>query len=155
MAAQLIAIGFVLNVVADIPQPYGCLIGGLVIIIYFTAGGLVSTAWVNLVQLIVLLVGILVALPLTLNMAGGWSNVVTTLQVSNKFWSFLGSADSGWPYLIMLGPAFIVSPGLLQKIYGARETHTDTTRCRCQRLRLATICCGASLTRHYCEGPVS
>lgn len=124
LAAQLIAIGFVLNVVADIPQSYGCLIGGLVIIIYFTAGGLVSTAWVNLVQLIVLLVGILVAIPLTLNTVGGWTNVVTTLQVSDKFWSFWGSADSGWLYLIMLGPAFVVSPGLLQKIYGARDTHT-------------------------------
>ena len=32
-----------------------------------------------------------------------------------------GGDGSGWFYLAMLGPAFIVSPGLLQKIYGARD----------------------------------
>ena len=31
---------------------------------------------------------------------------------------------SGMAYLAMLGPAFIVSPGLLQKIYGARDERT-------------------------------
>jgi len=28
---------------------------------------------------------------------------------------------SGWFYLAMLGSAFVVSPGLLQKVYGARD----------------------------------
>ena len=34
------------------------------------------------------------------------------------FWS---GRQSGWMYLAFLGPSFIVSPGLLQKIYGARD----------------------------------
>ena len=33
-------------------------------------------------------------------------------------------AGRGWFYLAMLGPAFIVSPGLLQKVYGARDDRT-------------------------------
>ena len=34
--------------------------------IYFTAGGLLGTAWVNSVQLVVMLVGFLIALPVAL-----------------------------------------------------------------------------------------
>ena len=121
LAGQLIAIGFVLNVVAGIPPAIGCFIGGIVMTIYFTAGGLVSAAWVNLVQLVVLLVGIMIALPLALDMAGGWNSVVATAQVSGDYWNFWRGGESGWLYLAMLGPAFIISPGLLQKIYGARD----------------------------------
>ncbi len=36
-------------------------------------------------------------------------------------WNAWSNGPSGWVYLAMLMPAFIVSPGLLQKIYGARD----------------------------------
>src|SRR5204862_6933927 len=32
--------------------------------------------------------------------------------------------SSGWIYLFMLAPNFIISPGLLQKVYGARDDRT-------------------------------
>jgi SSS family solute:Na+ symporter len=35
-----------------------------------------------------------------------------------------GNGASGWWYLAMLGPAFVVSPGILQKVYGARDART-------------------------------
>ena len=121
LAGQLIAIGFVLNVVAGIPPALGSLIGGIVMTVYFTAGGLLSAAWVNVVQLVVLLTGIVMAFPLALATAGGWNSVVATAQVTGDYWSFWGGSESGCLYLAMLGPAFIISPGLLQKVYGARD----------------------------------
>ena len=119
-AGQLIAIASILNVVAGVPKYAGCLIGGGVVIVYFTAGGLLTSAWVNMVQLAVKLGGFAIALPLAVQGAGGW-NGVSAVHGDATYWNFWQSGPSGWMYIFLLGPAFIVSPGLLQKIYGARD----------------------------------
>lgn len=121
LAGQLIAIAVLLRVVAGVPHAVGCLIGGIVMTTYFTAGGLLTSAWVNAVQLVVLLAGFVVALPLALAHAGGWSAVVAATPAAGGYWNIWRGGASGWMYLALLGPAFIVSPGLLQKIYGARD----------------------------------
>ncbi len=122
LAAQIIGIGWVLDVVAGLPPWLGCLVGGVVVIVYFTAGGLRSAAWINALQLVVLLAGFAAALPLALAAAGGWSGLhEATRSVDAAYWSVRQGGDSGWFYVVMLGPAFVVSPGLLQKIYGARD----------------------------------
>lgn len=121
LAGQLVALAWVLNVVAGIPKVYGCLIGGLVMTTYFVAGGLLTSAWVNMVQLVVLLVGFAIALPMGLSAAGGWSGVTTATSAVPGYTDFIAGGGSGWHYLMLLGPAFFVSPGLLQKIYGARD----------------------------------
>src|SRR5262249_29773607 len=64
LPSQLIGLGWILNVVAGLPKPIGCAIGGLVVVVYFTAGGLLTSAWVNVVQLAVKMTGFAVALPL-------------------------------------------------------------------------------------------
>jgi SSS family solute:Na+ symporter len=119
-AAQLIAIASILNVVAGVPKYAGCLIGGGVVIVYFTAGGLLTSAWVNMVQLAVKLGGFAVALPLALHGVGGWRAVRAVRADDAAYWNPWHGGGSGW-MLALLGPAFIVSPGLLQKIYGARD----------------------------------
>lgn len=122
LAAQIIGIGWVLNVVAGLPPWLGCVVGGVVVVVYFTAGGLLTAAWINALQLVVLLAGFVAALPLAVTAAGGWSGLhEATRSVDAAYWSVRQGGDSGWFYLVMLGPAFIVSPGLLQKIYGARD----------------------------------
>ena len=121
LAGQLIAMSTLLTVVAGVPKWVGCVLGGVVISAYFSAGGLVSSAWVNMLQLTVKLIGFAVALPIALSHAGGWSAVVHRLPVDEGYWSVWQNGASGWKYLALLGPAFIVSPGLLQKIFGARD----------------------------------
>src|SRR5258707_2381443 len=39
LASQLIGLGWILNVVAGVPTPIGCAVGGAVITVYFMAGG--------------------------------------------------------------------------------------------------------------------
>ncbi len=122
LAGQLIALAWVLEVVADVPKLVGCLIGGLVMTVYFTAGGLLTSAWVNLVQLIVLLGGFAIALPWALSGIGGWDTIRTASpEISSSFLSFWGGPIPWWAYVALLAPAFIVSPGLLQKVYGGRD----------------------------------
>ncbi len=125
LSAQLVAVAFVLNVVAGVPATVGCVLGGVVVTAYFAAGGLVTSAWVNLVQLVVLLVGFALALPVALGNAGGWQSIVDAAPVDNPdFFSWTQGGASGWHYMALLIPPFMVSPGLLQKVYGARSERT-------------------------------
>src|SRR5262245_36515297 len=120
LAGQLIAIAWILNVVVGIPKAAGCVLGGMLITLYFTAGGLMASAYVNVVQLTVKMVGFVIAIPFALSAAGGWE-AVRALQPTSEYWNPWSSGASGIVYLATLGPAFVVSPGLLQKIYGARD----------------------------------
>jgi solute:Na+ symporter, SSS family len=120
LAGQLIALAWILNVVAGIGKVTGCLIGGAVMTTYFAAGGLRGSAAVNLVQLVVLLFGFGMAIPLALIEVGGWDGLRAAVPAGSH-WDLMSGGQSGWFYLAMLGPAFFVSPGLLQKIYGARD----------------------------------
>ena len=125
LAGQLIALAWVLEVVAGIPKVVGCLIGGLVMTTYFTAGGLLTSAWVNLVQLVVLVAGFAIAVPFALSAVGGLDAVLRAgSDVSPTYLNFWRGGGSGWTYVGLLVPAFIISPGLLQKIYGARDEKT-------------------------------
>jgi SSS family solute:Na+ symporter len=125
LAAQLLAVAAVLEAIASVPKTYGCLIGGAVMTAYFSAGGLLSSAWVNLVQLVVLFLGFALALPIALGSVGGWSGFSSAAVTIDP--SFVDVWQGGLPgirYMALLVPAFIVSPGLLQKIYGARDERT-------------------------------
>jgi SSS family solute:Na+ symporter len=120
LASQLIGLGWILNVVVGLPKPVGCAVGGAVITVYFAAGGLLTAAWVNVVQLAVKLAGFAVALPLAIAGAGGWSAVTAIRSSDPASWT-VWQPDISIAYLALLAPAFVVSPGLLQKIFGARD----------------------------------
>jgi len=128
LAGQLIAGAAVLEVVAGTPKWMGVLIGGLAMTIYFTAGGLLSSAWVNAVQLTVLVAGFAVAVPMALASAGGWSGIAAAPGVHPSFWDPMHSIGpgSGWTLLLLLGPGFIVSPGLVQKAFGGVSARAVT-----------------------------
>lgn len=120
LAGQLIAGAAVLTVVADVPRTTGVLLSAAVMTVYFVAGGLLGSAWINAIQLVVLLGGFLVAVPMVLDRAGGFAGIVADPAIPAAFGDFWHSTGpgSGW-LLIALVPAFIISPGLMQKAYGA------------------------------------
>ena len=123
LAGQLIGISAVLQVAGGLPPWAGYCAGALVAVTYFVAGGLLSTAWVNRVQLILILAGFAVVTPIVLGLAGGFDR----LSTAHAHGFFGGGQAVGWRYLFILGPAFIVSPGLLQKAFGA-ESESALTR---------------------------
>lgn len=122
LAGQLIAGAAILNVLTGIPRWAGALIGGAIMTVYFTAGGLLGSARVNLLQLIVMTIGFAFALPIALGTVGG---IGAILGPAAPFWfgDFIYSSGpgSGWTLAVLLAPAFIVSPGLIQKSWGARS----------------------------------
>jgi Na+/proline symporter len=122
LAAQLIAGAAIVTAITGAPRWVGALIGGGVMTIYFAAGGLLGTAWVNTLQLMVMLVGFVGALPFVLGAVGG-VGALTAAPAPAWFGDFTYSAGpySGWTLVALTGPAFVISPGLIQKAYGARS----------------------------------
>ena len=120
LAAQLIAGAAILSVITGAPRWIGAVLGGVVMTIYFAAGGLLGTAWVNTLQFVVMMLGFGLALPFVLSSAGGVAAYAAP-PAPPWFTDFGYSAGpgSGWTLLALTGPAFVVSPGLIQKSYGA------------------------------------
>jgi SSS family solute:Na+ symporter len=125
LAGQLIAGALVLEVVAGVPRATGAAIGAVAMTIYFVAGGLMSSAWVNLVQLVVLMAGFLLAIPPIYAAVGGFSGIAAMPGLPegflNPFHTHQTNPISGWKLLAAYGPVFMLSPGLIQKAYGARD----------------------------------
>ena len=125
LAAQLIAGASIINVLTGAPRWVGSVIGGAIMTIYFAAGGLLGTAWVNSVQLGVMLVGFVLALPYALDVVGG-VGAFTSAALPTGFADITYSSGpgSGWTLLALTGPAFVISPGLIQKSYGAASVRS-------------------------------
>ena len=119
LCAQLKGAALVLERASGLPLGTGAFLASIATVAYFMMGGMKSAAWVNFVQLIVILVGFSVAAPFAARAAGG----AFVSGVESSFWSGPGV---GWQSLLLLGPAFFLSPGLLQKAYGARSAQALT-----------------------------
>jgi SSS family solute:Na+ symporter len=120
LAAQLIAGAAIINVLTGAPRWVGSAVGGAIMTIYFTSGGLLGTAWVNTLQLVVMLVGFIAALPFVLGSVGGFEAFASaSLPSTFTDITYSSGPGSGWAFLALTGPAFVISPGLIQKSYGA------------------------------------
>lgn len=128
LAGQLIAVAWILNVVIGLNKPAGCLIAAAVVTAYFTFGGLHAAARVNAVQLAVKLFGFALVLIYLLDAMQGLAGIraaASTTLAAERAETYFGFVGTGWPsvlrYVVILAPSFVISPGLLQKIFGARD----------------------------------
>ena len=119
LAAQLLAAGLLIEGAAGIPLPFAILAAAVVMTAYFAVGGLQSAASVNFVQLGVLLLGLGLAVPYALSAAGGVAGIRGSL--GEGAFDIFGNASLAFGYTALLIPAFLVSPGILQKLFGARS----------------------------------
>jgi len=128
-SAQLLGIAWILNVVAEIPKEAGVITAALVTTLYFAAGGMLSAAIVNIVEVAVILAGFIAAMPFVYNFVGGWDGLVSKvaqnlpdIEAQTKFFSMDGiGATVIIGYLFMLIPSFFISPGLIGKVFSARD----------------------------------
>ena len=119
LCAQLKGAAIVLQGVAGVPLYLGALLSAVATVAYFVLGGLKSAAYVNAVQLVVMLGGFLIAAPFAAHAGGGWFVSGT----DSNFWS---GSEVGWSTMFLLAPAFFLSPGLLQKAFGAKSPEALT-----------------------------
>lgn len=123
LAGQIIAAGLVLQAAVGLPKSFGTAIAGTLATVYFAMGGLRSASWVNSLQVAVKAVGFLVAVPWMITASGGWTEMAAAAADDTAL--SLGGAGFGETaqLVLLLAPAFVVSPGLVQKLFGARDEH--------------------------------
>ncbi|HIF37772.1 MAG TPA: sodium:solute symporter family protein [Gemmatimonadetes bacterium] len=121
LAAQLIAMAKILGFLIGTSYEISVFMGAIIILLYFVGGGLLSTAWVNMLHLIVLMTGFIIIVPWSIVSAGGWEAVTMSLPERADYLNFWEGGQSGWMLLAVLVPNFIVSPGIIQKVYGALD----------------------------------
>ena len=120
-AGQLIGGSALLNVVAGVGKTTGYLIAATVVTVYFSLGGLHTAVRVNVLQLAMKLVGFLLALVYL-----GSKYQMPTKQVLLALPANFNDVTNGgvtipFFYLATIMPAFIISPGILQKVFAARN----------------------------------
>lgn len=131
-SGQLLGIAWILEVVAGVPKTAGVMVGALVTTLYFAAGGLLSAAIVNVVELVVILAGFIISLPYIYSFVGGWGGltekVITNMGGAENAQSYFSMGGIGSTviigYLVMLIPSFFISPGLIGKVFGAKDERT-------------------------------
>ncbi len=139
-AGQLMGIGWILSVVADIDKTTSVLIAAVVVVLYFCAGGFLSAVYANLIEAGVKLIGFIVAVPLVISFVGGFdglqAKVVANMADTAKsaaYFSFDGLGSTViMGFFLMLMPSFFLSPALIGKVYSARDkTAVRVSTCAC------------------------
>ncbi len=121
---QFRAGGMVLNLVTGIPVEQGIIITALFVIGYTVLAGLISVVYTDVVNGIIMIIGLIIALPYLLDMADGWQNVVARLPESN--FQFLGemtlleAVGYSLPTMLLL----LGESGMYQRFFAAKNEKT-------------------------------
>ena len=79
VAAQMVATGKAFDGFTDMNYSTGVLVGAAVIILYTLVGGYKAVAWTDLIQGILMLLGLIIVPLIAIDAAGGWSAVLADL----------------------------------------------------------------------------
>ena len=120
-AGQFIASSVILSTMLGISYKVSVIIVAVVVTIYSIMGGLWSVTLTDFVQVFLIILGMLAAVPFALNYAGGWSAVVTnvTPETMNLFsgYDLFGIIS----LVIMYGGTFSVGQEAVSRFYAAKN----------------------------------
>lgn len=128
VAAQMVATGKAFSGFTDLSYSAGVLVGATVIILYTLVGGYKAVAWTDLVQGVLMLLGLIIVPLVAINAAGGWGAVTTNLQAQDpgllspwgpdgkSMLAFVGIAS-----FLAVGLPFLGVPQLMVRFMSARS----------------------------------
>jgi len=127
IAAQLLALAFIINTVTGIPLIYGILLCTLVVVIYTYIGGMWAVSITDTVQTIMIVVGLLVLAGTLLYQSGGISPVLAATP--EGFFRFLPERElMDWVHYlaawITIGLGSIPQQDIFQRVMSARSERT-------------------------------
>ncbi len=124
LAAQLLALGVLLQAVLGLEQlESGMLLGALVLVAYSAAGGMVAGAYSDLVQGLLMLLGAFAVYVSAVTTAGGWPSIASTIAGSplfgGEYLSPLGRLDAftAFGFFFVFGVGVLGQPQMLHKFY--------------------------------------
>ena len=120
-AGQFIASSVILSTMLGISYKTAVIIVALVVTIYSIMGGLWSVTLTDFIQVFLIIIGMIIAVPFAMNLAGGWSNVVANVP-AETFDMFKGYSPMAVVSLtIMYVATFTVGQEAVSRYYAARD----------------------------------
>ncbi len=124
-AGQFIASSVILSTMVGISYKTAVVIVAVVVTIYSIMGGLWSVTLTDFIQVFLIVIGMIIAVPYALGEAGGWSNVVANIPEGTL--NLMGTADNGYDLfgivslVIMYTATFSVGQEAVSRFYAARD----------------------------------
>lgn len=108
MVGQLKAAGDILSVILDVPYVTGMIISGIVIIVYTYGGGMFAVAWTDLMQGLVMMVGLIALAFACLGKVGGFSAMNAGLAaIDPNMIQMTGLVTGTWAFCNMITWSFL------------------------------------------------
>ena len=127
IAAQLVAMAILLNVLAGIPISWGLVGCMIIVVIYTTVGGMWAVSITDFVQTIMILIGI-VALAVTVGQQAGGVQKVLAAQPDGFFQFFPERTFHGWVHYIAawitIGLGSVPGQDVFQRVMAAKDEKT-------------------------------
>ncbi|MFN2267379.1 MAG: sodium:solute symporter [Desulfonatronovibrio sp.] len=83
LGAQIGAIGYIINIFLGIERLWGIMIGCGIVITYATVGGMKAVVWTDIVQFVILAVGLPLTLYFGIQSAGGIDHIINTVPADH------------------------------------------------------------------------
>ena len=123
-SSQIAASGSVINaLIPSIPLNVCLIFAGLVIILYTTMGGMIADQISDLVQFLIIIVGLAIATPLVLKGAGGWDAIAAKLPEAKLDFTAIGWATI-IGYIFNYFCTFLAGPEMVSRFETAKDEKT-------------------------------
>ncbi len=129
MCIQSIGMGTALSVILGWPINIGIFVGSAVTVAYTLMGGYLAVAWTDLIQGLLILVSTMLAVPMALNLVGGFAGLREGLLANAPFfYDTTANGAFGLSYaskmVLMFGLANYAYPALFVRLYSAKDEYT-------------------------------
>lgn len=122
-SSQIAASGSVVATLTGIPTNVALVIAGAVVIIYTTFGGMIADQISDLVQFLIILIGLAIATPFVISGCGGWDSIAAALPPVQ-----LDFAKIGWVtifgYIFNYFCTFLAGPEMVSRFETAKDEKT-------------------------------
>jgi SSS family transporter len=126
LGAQMVALGYLVHTLTGIDPLYGIVLGAFIVLIYTFAGGMWAVTLTDVVQVVILILGLFIILPATLMHIGGLGELIKSTP--GEFWRVIppkGTGYYGWMSYFgqwaLMGLGCIVGQDLIQRSLASKN----------------------------------
>ena len=120
-AGQFIASSVILSTMLGVNYKVAVIIVSVIVTVYSIMGGLWSVTLTDFIQVFLIVIGMIIAVPFALNYAGGWSNVVANVPAETMGLFSGYSLFDIISLVIMYVATFSVGQEAVSRFYAARD----------------------------------
>jgi sodium/proline symporter len=128
VTAQMVASGKALGAFVGLDYPTAVVVGAVIIIAYTFVGGYKAVAYTDVLQGVLMLLGLIAVPIVAIYAGGGWYSISANLQGQDpsllSMWSITDSGMAGWIALfsfLAIGLPFLGVPQLMVRFMSARD----------------------------------